>query len=250
MMKQMLSNSYLFGTNTPYIEALYDAYLANPAAVEPAWRDYFDKLGTLPGAGNHTGPDVAHYPIIPSFAQRAKEGTLQASSRAAMSDGKQVKVLQLINAYRFLGNRWAQLDPLKRSERPAIPELEPSHYGFTEADLGQVFQTGSFAAVPESATLREILEASRQTFCGTIGAEFMYLSDVGQKRWLQGKLEPIRATPAYSAEDKKRFLVQLTHAETLERYLHTKYVFQKRFSLEGAEALIVAMDQLIRTAGM
>jgi 2-oxoglutarate dehydrogenase E1 component len=250
MMKQMLSNSYLFGTNTPYIEALYDAYLANPASVEPVWRDYFDKLGTLPGAGNYTGPDVAHYPVITSFAQRAKDGTLQESSRAASSDGKQIKVLQLINAYRFLGNRWAQLDPLKRSERPAIPELEPSHYGFTEADLGQVFQTGSFAAVPENATLREILEACRQTFCGTIGAEFMYLSDVGQKRWLQNKLEPVRSTPAYSPEDKKRFLVQLTHAETLERYLHTKYVGQKRFSLEGGESLILAMDQLIRTAGI
>jgi 2-oxoglutarate dehydrogenase E1 component len=250
MMKQMLSNSYLFGTNTPYIEALYDAYLANPASVEPVWRDYFDKLGTLPGAGNYTGPDVAHYPVITSFAQRAKDGTLQESSRAASSDGKQIKVLQLINAYRFLGNRWAQLDPLKRSERPSIPELEPSHYGFTEADLGQVFQTGSFAAVPENATLREILEACRQTFCGTIGAEFMYLSDVGQKRWLQNKLEPVRATPAYSPEDKKRFLVQLTHAETLERYLHTRYVGQKRFSLEGGEALILAMDQLIRTAGI
>ena len=161
MMKQMLANSYLFGTNTPYIEALYDAYLANPASVEPAWRDYFDKLGTLPGAGNYTGPDVAHYPVITSFAQRAKDGTLQASARTASSDGKQVKVLQMINAYRFLGNRWAQLDPLKRSERPSIPELEPSHYGFTEADLGQQFQTGSFAAVPESATLREILEACR-----------------------------------------------------------------------------------------
>ena len=249
MMKQMLSNSYLFGTNTPYIEALYDAYLANPASVEPAWRDYFDKLGTLPGAGNYTGPDVAHYPVITSFAQRAKDGTLQASARTASSDGKQVKVLQMINAYRFLGNRWAQLDPLKRSERPSIPELEPSHYGFTEADLGQQFQTGSFAAVPETATLREILEACRQTFCGTIGTEFMYISDVGQKRWLQNKLEPIRGTPAYAAEDKKRFLVQLTHAETLERYLHTKYVGQKRFSLEGGEALILAMDQLIRTAG-
>jgi 2-oxoglutarate dehydrogenase E1 component len=158
-------------------------------------------------------------------------------------------VLQLINAYRFLGNRWAQLDPLKRSERPSIAELEPSHYGFTEADLGQVFQTGSFAAVPETATLREILEACRQTFCGTIGVEFMYLSDVGQKRWLQAKLEPSRATPAYTAEDKKRFLEQLTQAETLERYLHTKYVGQKRFSLEGGESLILAMDQLIRTAG-
>jgi 2-oxoglutarate dehydrogenase E1 component len=77
----------------------------------------------------------------------------------------------------------------------------------------------------------------------------MYLSDVGQKRWLQAKLEPIRSTPAWSAEDKKRFLVQLTQAETLERYLHTKYVGQKRFSLEGGEPLILAMDQLIRTAG-
>ena len=249
MMKQMLANSYLFGTNTPYIEALYDAYLSNPASVEPAWRDYFDKLGTLPGAGSYNGPDVAHYPIISSFAQRAKEGTLQASARAAVSDGKQVKVLQMINAYRFLGNRWAQLDPLKRSERPSIPELEPSHYGFTEADLGQVFQTGSFAAVSGEATLREVLEACRQTFCGSIGTEFMYLSDVGQKRWLQAKLEPIRATPAYTAEDKRRFLVQLTQAETLERYLHTKYVGQKRFSLEGGESLILAMDQLIRTAG-
>jgi 2-oxoglutarate dehydrogenase E1 component len=251
MMKQMLSNSYLFGTNAPYIEELYDAYLANPASVEPVWRDYFDKLGTLPGAGNYTGPDVAHYPVITSFAQRAKDGTLQAPTRATtQADGKQVKVLQLINAYRFLGNRWAQLDPLKRAERPAVAELEPFYYGFTEADLGQVFQAESFSAVPETATLREILEACRQTFCGSIGAEFMYLSDVGQKRWLQGKLEPIRGTPAYTAEDKKRFLVQLTHAETLERYLHTKYVGQKRFSLEGGEALILAMDQLIRTAGM
>ncbi len=90
MMKQMLSNSYLFGTNTPYIEALYDAYLANPASVEPVWRDYFDKLGTLPGAGNYTGPDVAHYPVITSFAQRAKDGTLQAGRATAQSDGKQI----------------------------------------------------------------------------------------------------------------------------------------------------------------
>ena len=249
MMKQMLANSYLFGANTPYIEALYDAYLANPASVEPTWRDYFDKLANLPGAGSYTGPDVAHYPIITSFAQRAKEGTLQAPSRTASSDGKQVKVLQIINAYRFLGNRWAQLDPLKRSERPAIPELEPSHYGFTEADLGQVFQAGSFTAVPESATLREILEAVRQTYCGTIGAEYMYIADIQQKRWLQAKLEPVRATPSHSTEQKKRFLERVTAAETLERYLHTRYVGQKRFSLEGGESTILAMDELIRVAG-
>lgn len=249
MMKQMLSNSYLFGSNAPYIEELYEAYLANPAAVEPAWRDYFEKLSVLPGVGNYTGPDVAHYPVIASFAQRAKEGTLQVSARATAADGKQVKVLQLINAYRFLGNRWAQIDPLKRSERPAIAELEPSHYGFTEADLGQSFQTGSFAALPETATLREILEAVRQTYCGTIGAEYMYMADIQKKRWLQARLEPVRATPSWSAEEKKRFLERVTAAETLERYLHTRYVGQKRFSLEGGESTIVAMDELIRTAG-
>ena len=249
MMKQMLSNSYLFGANIPYIEELYDSYLANPASVDASWRDYFDKLSTLPGAGNYTGPDVAHQPIIGSFAQRAKEGTLQQAARSAVADGKQVKVLQLINAYRFLGNRWAQIDPLKRSERPAITELEPSHYGFTEADLGQVFHTGSFAAVAETATLREILEAVRQTYCGTIGAEYMYIADVQQKRWLQAKLEPVRATPSYTAIEKKRFLERVTAAETLERYLHTRYVGQKRFSLEGGESTILAMDELVRVGG-
>ncbi len=249
MMKQLLANSYLFGANAPFIEELYENYLANPGAVEPAWRDYFDKLSHLPGAGNYTGPDVAHQPVINSIAIRAKEGTLHTPARSAAPSDAQVKVLQLITAYRFLGNRWANLDPLKRQERPAVAELDPSYYGFTEADLGQSFRTGSFAAVPEPATLREILEGCRQTYCGTIGAEYMYLSDVAQKRWIQARLESVRATPEYSVEDKRRFLRQLTAAETLERYLHTRYVGQKRFSLEGGEALILAMDQLIRTAG-
>ena len=251
-MKQMLSNSYLFGANAPFIEELYEAYLVNPAAVEPAWRDYFDKLGTLPGAGSYTGPDVAHGPIIASFAERAKEGLFKpAAQTGAAAVEKQVKVLQLIEAYRSLGNRWAQIDPLKRSERPQIAELEPSFYGFTEADLGQAFNVGSFAAATGSAhaTLREILEAARQTYCGSIGIEYMYLSDEAQKRWLQSRLEPIRSSPQYAVDDKKRFLQRVTAAETLERYLHTKYVGQKRFSLEGGESTIVALDQLIRVGG-
>ncbi|HEX8964516.1 MAG TPA: 2-oxoglutarate dehydrogenase E1 component [Rhodocyclaceae bacterium] len=249
MMKQLLSNSYLFGANAPFIEELYENYLVNPGAVEPAWRDYFDKLSNLPGAGNYTGPDVAHMPVINSFAIRAKEGTLHTPPRSTAPNEAQVKVLQLINAYRFLGNRWANLDPLKRQERPNLAELEPSYYGFTEADLGQTFRTGSFVGLSESATLREILEACRQAYCGTIGAEYMYLSEVAQKRWIQARLEPARGAPAFDADAKKRFLGRLTAAETLERYLHTRYVGQKRFSLEGGESLIVAMDQLIRVAG-
>lgn len=249
MMSQMLGNSYLFGANAPFIEELYERYLENPASVEERWRSYFDKLGALPGAGQYAGRDVAHAPVIASFAQRAKEGTLQAPVRtgAAQNEG-QVKVLQLINAYRFLGNRWAQLDPLKRQDRPAIAELDPSYYGFTEADLGQEFHCGSFSGCPSQASLREILEALRHTYCGAIGAEYMYLSDVAQKRWIQLRLESPRPTATFSVGDRKRFLERLTAAETLERYLHTRYVGQKRFSLEGGESSIVAMDRLIQVA--
>ncbi|MEW6165421.1 MAG: 2-oxoglutarate dehydrogenase E1 component [Pseudomonadota bacterium] len=247
-MKQMLSNSYLFGANAPFIEELYEKYLDNPGAVEPAWRDYFDKLANLPGAGAYLGPDVPHAPVIASFAQRAKEGCLHVAN-VAHSGEKQTKVLQLINAYRFLGNRWAQLDPLKRQARPEVAELEPSFYGFTEADLSASFRTGSFDMGVEEATLREILEALRLRYCGHIGAEYMYISDVQQKRWIQARYEAPRAQPRYSGEEKKRFLAAITAAETLERYLHTRYVGQKRFSLEGGESLMLAMDQLVRTAG-
>ena len=106
-MKQMLSNSYLFGTNTPYVEELYEKYLDNPGSIDPTWRDYFDKLANLPGAGAYLGPDVPHAPVIASFAQRAKEGALRVAQRSsgASHAEKQTKVLQLINAYRFLGNR-------------------------------------------------------------------------------------------------------------------------------------------------
>jgi 2-oxoglutarate dehydrogenase E1 component len=245
MMKQMLSNSYLYGANAPFVEELYEAYLDNPASVPDNWRGYFDQLQNLPG-GN--GPDVAHSPIIASFAQRAKLPPVRLVPTGA-GDRKQVAVLQMINAYRFLGNRWAHLDPLKRTERPAIAELDPAHYGFTEADLGQNFNTGSFAFGPEQATLREILEALRQTYCGAVGAEYMYISDTAQKRWIQGHLESIRTSPRFDEVEKRRLLERLTAAETMEKYLHTKYVGQKRFSLEGGESTIVALDELVRQAG-
>ncbi|MDB5800361.1 MAG: sucA [Rhodocyclales bacterium] len=245
MMKPFLANSYLFGSNAPFIEELYESYLENPAAVTDQWRDYFDQLQNMPGNGR----DVAHAPVIASFAQMAKQGKASGAA-TGVADKRQIGVLQMINAYRFLGNRWAQIDPLKRQERPAIPELEPSHYGFTEADLSAPFNIGSFQFQEKSqATLREILEALRQTYCGTLASEYMYISDIAQKRWIQARLEPIRSTPTFPAEQKKRILERLTAAETLEKYLHTKYVGQKRFSLEGGESAIVAMDSVINTAG-
>jgi len=246
-MKEHRSTSHLFGANAPFVEELYERYLADPASVADNWREYFDRLQAQAGA---TVRDVAHSPVIEAFAQMAKQGRVRAAGTAGEDDKRQVSTLQLINAYRFLGNRWANLDPLKRTERPEIPELEPSYYGFTEADLGKSFNVGSFHGFStEHATLREILEALRQTYCGSIGAEYMYMSDIGQKRWIQSRLESIRGTPRFSPEMKKRILERVTAAESLERYLHTKYVGQKRFSLEGGESMIAAMDEIIRVGG-
>jgi 2-oxoglutarate dehydrogenase E1 component len=243
---QKKSTSHLFGTNAPFIEELYENYLGDPSSVGDEWRAYFDALQAQSGA---VVRDVAHGPVIAAFAEMAKRGPVRTVAPEG-DDKRQVSTLQLINAYRFLGNRWANLDPLKRTERPHIAELEPSYYGFTEADLSRQFNTGSFHGFStDHASLREILEAVRQTYCGAVGSEYMYMSDIAQKRWIQARLESVRATPKYDATQKKRILERTTAAETLERYLHTRYVGQKRFSLEGGESTIVAMDELIRVAG-
>ena len=128
MMKQLEQTSHLFGSNAPFIEELYENYLADPASVPDEWRSYFDALQAQAGAATR---DVAHGPVIAAFEQMAKRGPVRTVV-AGGEDKRQVSVLQLINAYRFLGNRWANLDPLKRTERPQIAELEPSYYGFTE----------------------------------------------------------------------------------------------------------------------
>jgi 2-oxoglutarate dehydrogenase E1 component len=249
-MKDLLSNSYIFGANAPFIEGLYESYLDNPQSVPEQWREHFDKLQLLPGAGEGRGRDVAHAPIVESFAQRAKQNKLRlAESPTELSvERKQVYVLLLIAAYRARGSRWAELDPLKRQPRPQIPELEPAFYDLTEADMETVFNTGTLVG-PERMTLREILKALRETYCSSIGVEYMYMSDMAQKRWIQQRLESVRSHPSLTPEVKKRILERLTAAETLEKYLHTRYVGQKRFSLEGGESLISAMDEVVQRAG-
>ena len=163
---------------------------------------------------------------------------------ACASDAAQVGVLQLINAYRYLGVRKADLDPLRRFEPPPTPELDPGHYGLTEADLDREFETGSLFGV-ERATLREILRRLRAAYCGRVGAEYMHITDVARKRWLQERIESAQGRFGVSVSQKKQILKRLTDAETLERFLHTRHVGQKRFSLEGGEALIPMLDQVI-----
>jgi 2-oxoglutarate dehydrogenase E1 component len=246
MMNQLFGNSLLFGGNAPFVEELYENYLNNPGSVSEQWREYFDKLAQLPG---YVARDVPHLPVINAFAEQARKGGYRAAAVAPVDDRKQVGILQMITSYRFIGDRWANLDPLKRTPRPEVPQLDPAYYGFSDADLNTVFNAGSFKGTPDHATFGQIYDALKATYCGSIGVEYMYISTTAEKRWIQDRLERIHSKPNYTADERKRMLERLTAAETLERYLHTRYVGQKRFSLEGGESTIVAMDELIRVAG-
>ncbi|MCQ9615668.1 2-oxoglutarate dehydrogenase E1 component [Paenalcaligenes niemegkensis] len=249
---ELLSTSYLFGSNAAYVEDLYEIYLNNPTAVPDEWRSYFDQLQHLPATdGRESTRDQAHAPIVESFAQRAKANAL--ITRVPAVDlalaSKQVSVQSLIAAYRSLGARLASLDPLKRSERPSYAELDPAFYGLTEADLDQVYSaTNTYFTKNETMSLRDLLKALRDTYCQNIGAEFMHISDPVAKRWIQERLESVHGTFEFSADQKRNILQQLTEAEGIERFLHTKYVGQKRFSLEGGESFIASMDEVVNHA--
>ena len=250
MMKELLANSYLFGGNAPFIEELYEQYLANPGAVPGEWREYFDQMQLLPGAAG-AAKDVAHAPVVESFVQRARTGELAGRAAPqvdAVHERLQVSALLLITAYRIAGARWATLDPLKRIPRPAVPELEAAYYDLSEADLDREVNAGSFVGL-DRTTLRNLIHALRETYCGNIGFEYMFISDRGQRDWIQQRVEPLRGAQSYPPEMQKRLLQKLTEAEQLERYLHTRYVGQKRFSLEGGESLIPSIDEVIQRAG-
>src|SRR3954470_2880047 len=250
VMRQFLDNSYLFGGNAAFIEDLYEKYLANPQSVPDAWRDYFDRLQVLPGSNVK---DIARAPVEESFVQRAKRGELGGAARSyptepVAPERLQVAALLLVTAYRISGARWATVDPLKRMARPPQPELEPGFYDLAEADLDQTVNAGSFVGI-DRTSLRNLLQALRDTYCRNIGFEYMFISDRVQRQWIQERIEPTRGVPKLTTEQQKHLLQKLTEAEQLERYLHTKYVGQKRFSLEGGESLIPSIDEVIQRAG-
>ncbi|QNM94991.1 2-oxoglutarate dehydrogenase E1 component [Chitinimonas koreensis] len=247
MMQAFQAQSHLFGGNAPFIEELYEQYLADPQSVAQEWRDYFDKLQQLPGNSDRDIPRAA---IEQSFVELAKQPRAGGISAAAQTETvkKQVAVLKLISAYRVLGSRYATLDPLKRLDAQAMPELDPASHGLTDADMALTFDCGSLVG-PERDSLANILARLKQTYCGSIGLEYMHITNSAQKHWIQKRFEDARSTPSFGRDKKLRILKQITAAETLERYLHTKYVGQKRFSLEGGESLIAAMDHLVQGAG-
>jgi 2-oxoglutarate dehydrogenase E1 component len=246
MMTQDRSTTFLFGENTPYIEDLYEAYLADNASVPIEWQRYFAGLQSLPAADGSGKGDVGHRVVIEKFAELAKRP--QPGNDGALTlTRKQLAVQSLVAAFRQVGARQAQLDPLRWSPVAQLPELKPAFYGLGDADMKlQVSTSDTYFSGTGSATLKEFVEAMEQTYCGTLAAEFMYLADPLQRQWWEMRLEATRAHPELTTEQRRRVLERLTAAEGLEKFLHNRYVGQKRFSLEGGESLIVLLDEVIR----
>jgi 2-oxoglutarate dehydrogenase E1 component len=248
-MAALWSNSHFAGGNAPYLEELYEQFLRDPDSLPGQWKQFFSRLPTVNGNGH----DVAHSEIRHYFRELAKQrpgaGVGPYKGIEALEhERKQQNVLELIEAYRFYGHRKAKLDPLELSQPAEIPELALRHHQLSMADLDTEFSTGNLHG-PARATLAQILEIVNETYCRSIGAEYMYIMDGEEKQWLQQRFESVRGKPSYSPEVKKGILQDLTAAEGLETHLHTKYVGQKRFSLEGGDSLIPMLNALIQRAG-
>ncbi len=247
-MLDMQQSSFLDGSNALYIEALYEQYLTDPNSIESPWREYFKKLAT-----ENQIADVAHTPIRDAFRH------LKTTNRCAENEGisphelrlqeKQVRVAQLINAYRAHGHKQARFNPLTtESDITHIPELTLTHHQLTDDDLDHTFDTGMLAGV-ERAPLREILSILKRTYTHAIGSEYLHVAEKAEELWLRERIEQHHGQPNYSQEIKLRLLDRLTAAEGLERFLHSKYIGQKRFSLEGGDSLIPMLDTLVQHAG-
>lgn len=267
-------SSHLF--NAAFVDGLYEAFLENPSQVSPEWRSYFEQLQAQEAAH-----DVPHLPILESYCRRGNganqdwdtdvpppppaafypppyafappaSATPHAAPHGMISRHdveKQNAVLRLINYYRVRGHEVAKIDPIGMKESSQIKDLDPSFHGLTEADMDRVFNCGSFFGLKE-APLRDILSTLEKVYCGSIGTEYMHIIDTDKKRWIQQRIETRLAQGlGFDTGIRKNILERLVAAEGIETYLHTQYVGQKRFSLEGGESLIPLMDEIVQSGG-
>jgi 2-oxoglutarate dehydrogenase E1 component len=252
------SSGALYGGNAAFIEDLYERYLHDPESVARAWRERFDTMQVEPAgsrleAGSTTLGEVPHGPVRENFARLARESRSLALRRttehlAPAAAEKQAAVLRLIGAFRFRGYQVADTDPINLRPKPHIQDLDLAFHHLSADDLDLVFHTGSLCG-PGRMRLHEIITLLQQIYCAAVGSEYMYLTSTTEKRWIQKRLETYRATPELETADRRWILFLLTAAEGIEKYLHQRYVGQKRFSLEGGEALIPLLDELIQRAG-
>ena len=244
MMKEESENSYLFGDNAPYIEGLYEAYLRDPTSVSDYWHGVFRSV-------NQAERGQPRLEVEAAFRERSKHPQRNLSPAPDMTTmQKQVSVLRLIYSYRILGVHHADLDPLARTNHPITeePSLNPQTYGLTTEDLAHKFYASAKFANDALLSLSDIIAHLKKTYCGKIGIEYMHIINPTERHWVRDYFEGTLSTPRFKVEEKRRILKKLTWAETFERYFNTKFVGQKRFSLEGGESLIPGLDYVINQA--
>ena len=247
------ATSHIAGGNAEYVEALYESYLQDPNGVSPEWRDYFDKLPLVKSDAG-TLHDLPHSVLRERFARISKmrmrtDATVANDSHATDYERKQVRVVQLISAYRQRGHQQASLDPLALTSRPAVPDLDLAFHELSEADLDTTFQVGTLYFGRSEATLSQIRDDLQRTYCGTVGAEFMHIVNTEERHWIMSRMEAVRSAPEFTREQRLNILRQINGAEGLERSLGSKYPGTKRFGLEGGESLIPMLSEAIQRVG-
>ncbi|MDP0332316.1 2-oxoglutarate dehydrogenase E1 component [Glaesserella parasuis] len=241
-----IATTALGGANQSYVEEIYEQYLEDTDSVDASWQAVFAQL---PKA---TQVEQPHSSVRDYFRRLARENRSEAVTVIdPEASAKLVKVLQFINAYRFRGHLEAKLDPLNyyRWKTSQVPELDYRYHGFSDKDLEETFTIGRYVYNKDTMKLGELAEALKETYCGSIGLEFMHIQDMEQKNWLQAKMESVLNKPLFTKEQKVNLLTELTAADGLERYLGAKFPGAKRFSLEGSDAFIPMMKEIIRHAG-
>ncbi|MDH3267041.1 MAG: thiamine pyrophosphate-dependent enzyme, partial [Gammaproteobacteria bacterium] len=249
-LKDQYASTPLYGGNATAVEFMYEQYLQDAKSVPAGWRDYFASLGAA-------DTEIAHSAIRADLLQMAKNGGRRktrirksASATGAVQGEKQAAVSRLIQVYSLRGHQIANIDPLGLMTRPLPGVLKLDYLGLTEADMDTEFHTGGLASTGnERMKLRDILALLKSIYCGEVGVEFAHISRARERIWLRKRFELGATSETLSNDEKLLLLEQLTSAEGIERYLHTRYVGQKRFSLEGGDSLIPMLDDLIQQGG-
>jgi 2-oxoglutarate dehydrogenase E1 component len=265
---QAEQTSFLFGANAPFIEELYARYQTDPGRVDAEWRAFFEALddqktnvlAEVRGASwAPNGARVIDVPEAPMAANRNVKGNGTAAApallagksdaeiRAAANDT--AKALMMVRAYRIRGHLEANLDPLGLVKQAPHRELDPATYGFGDGDWDRPILIFGSLALGEQATLRQIMDRLRKTYCGKIGVEFMHISDPDQKAWIQERIEHIENRTDFTLEGRRAILNRVVEAEGLEKYLGLKFVGTKRFGLDGSESLIPGIEQILKRGG-
>ena len=240
-MEELWGSSHVSAGHADYLESLYETYLSQPESLSKEWLDFFKNLPTQPNSNG----EVSHQSVVNEFKNMSRGSGLVEE----IVDERQGQVIRLIQAYRNRGHQEAKLDPLGMMDRNPIEDLKIEFHGLSEADLDKEFFTDTFLTGTTKSSLRDILENLRRIYCGTIGIEYNYIMDSGERRWFQKKFESKLEKYTFSKDEKLHIYERLNSAEGLAKYLAAKYPGMKRFGVDGSEALVPLIDSVIEECG-